>query len=264
MKVRIPVPPLAVQREIVPALDRYTELEGELEQSLSAEQEARTMQHEHYRRELLDASAVGGRVVRLGDVVDLQIGFPFKSSEFSAAAADTRLLRGDNIGQGFLHDRDFKRWRRAANDNLTVYELQAGDIVLAMDRPWVAAGLKWAQLTETDVPSLLVQRVARLRVKADVLDQHYLARVISSPQFTRHILGSQAGNTVPHISGAHIASFTFPLPTLAQQPDIAASLGASDQLAHDLNLALAAERAARRAQYEHYRDRLVTFQESTA
>ena len=47
--VRVPVPPLEVQREIVRILDQFTTLEAELE----AELEARQAQYEYYRDRLL-------------------------------------------------------------------------------------------------------------------------------------------------------------------------------------------------------------------
>jgi type I restriction enzyme S subunit len=50
---RIPVPPLKVQREIVSILDRFTELEAELENELKAELEARRKQYAFYRDALL-------------------------------------------------------------------------------------------------------------------------------------------------------------------------------------------------------------------
>jgi type I restriction enzyme S subunit len=48
-KIRIPVPPLEVQREIVRVLDHFTELEAELE----AELNARRKQYVYYREKLL-------------------------------------------------------------------------------------------------------------------------------------------------------------------------------------------------------------------
>ena len=44
-KIKIPIPPLAIQKEIVKILDNFTELEAELE--------ARKKQYEHYRNRLL-------------------------------------------------------------------------------------------------------------------------------------------------------------------------------------------------------------------
>jgi len=57
---RVPVPPIAVQREIVRILDKFTALEAELE----AELEARKQQYEHYRNRLLDFTDMRGGGVK--------------------------------------------------------------------------------------------------------------------------------------------------------------------------------------------------------
>ncbi|MFT3970315.1 MAG: restriction endonuclease subunit S [Micropruina sp.] len=51
--IEIPVPPLAVQREIVRVLDRFAALEANLKAELEAELEARQQQYAHYRDHLL-------------------------------------------------------------------------------------------------------------------------------------------------------------------------------------------------------------------
>lgn len=56
LALRIPVPPLEVQREIVKVLDAFTELEAELQ----AELEARRLQYAHYRDTLLTFPETGG------------------------------------------------------------------------------------------------------------------------------------------------------------------------------------------------------------
>ena len=65
----VPVPPLEVQREIVSILDKFTQLEAELE----AELEARRSQYEHYRREVLTFGQ-GVEWVALSDVADYTNG----------------------------------------------------------------------------------------------------------------------------------------------------------------------------------------------
>lgn len=56
LSYRIPVPPIAVQREIVRILDQFTQLEAELE----AELEARRRQLDFYRNRLLSFRDAGG------------------------------------------------------------------------------------------------------------------------------------------------------------------------------------------------------------
>src|SRR5712691_5479063 len=102
-------------------------------------------------------------LVRLGEVANLITGFPFKSDKYVDDNNAPRLLRGDNIAQGILRWDGAKRWPRNATNDVAEYWLREGDIILAMDRPWIEAGLKYASVRDTDLPSLLVQRVARLR-----------------------------------------------------------------------------------------------------
>ena len=52
----IPLPPLSVQQEIVRILDKFTQLEAELE----AELDCRKRQYEYYRNKLLTFSEIGG------------------------------------------------------------------------------------------------------------------------------------------------------------------------------------------------------------
>lgn len=163
-------------------------------------------------------------VTTLGDVAELQVGFAFKSSEFSSVASDRRLLRGDNVGQGRLRWDGAARWAGEVDSR---YELRPGDVVLAMDRPWIGAGLKYAIVRPDDCPALLVQRVARLRARPG-FDQRFLAYVIASPSFTAHILASQTGTAVPHVSAAQILSFATRVPPLDAQRGIAEVLGALD------------------------------------
>jgi type I restriction enzyme, S subunit len=162
---------------------------------------------------------------RLGDHVRLMSGNPFKSAGYSGSGI--RLLRGDNVAQGSIRWDNARYWPSAGADAYQRYRLQAGDVVLAMDRPWIAAGLKYAAVRPADVPSLLVQRVACLRALPTV-DQRFLAYLIGSPAFTAHVLGVQTGTTVPHVSGRQIQDFEFARPPLRDQRAIGELLGALD------------------------------------
>jgi len=56
----------------------------------------------------------------------------------------------------------------------------------------------------------------------------------------------------------------IPLPSLDEQRQIAARLEKFDALVNDLSAGLPAELAARRKQFQYYRDRLLTFKEAAA
>lgn len=169
----------------------------------------------------------------LGAEVDLLTGFPFPSNGYTSDPSGVPLVRGDNVIQGQFRWEDVKRWPLEDAERFADYTLAPGDVVVAMDRPWIEAGLKYAAIAESELPCLLVQRVARLRAK-DTLDQRFLRYVIGSRAFTNYILGVQTGTAVPHISGAQIKAFRFLCPPLHQQERIGEILGTLDD-SIDLN-----------------------------
>ncbi|WP_295580778.1 restriction endonuclease subunit S [uncultured Lamprocystis sp.] len=168
-------------------------------------------------------------VEKLDAYASILPGFAFKSERFTDNLADIPLVKGENVHQGYIDWLEAKRWPLHEYDAFSRYHLVSGDIVLAMDRPWVTAGLKWSYIKPHDPKSLLVQRVARIRAKGK-LDQHYLRHVISSNYFANYLQPIVTGVTVPHISGKQIGDFRIPIPDLGTQRKIAAILTAYDDL----------------------------------
>lgn len=71
--------------------------------------------------------------------------------------------------------------------------------------------------------------------------------------------GAQPGLAVGKLKAIEIA-----LPAIDVQKDIAEKLDRFDALVNDIAQGLPAEIGARRKQYEHYRDRLLTFKEKAS
>ena len=219
----IPFPPLAEQQRIVGLLDEA--FEGIATAKANAEknlQNARALFESHLQA-VFSQRGKGWVDTKLGAEIDLLAGFAFKSARYTDKDHDVRLLRGDNIIPGCLRWDDVKRWPAKDTEDYERYWLREGDVVLAMDRPWIKAGLKHATITAEDVPSLLVQRTARLRGGAN-LDNRFLKLLIGSSAFTSHILGVQTGIGVPHISGQQIKDFEFARPPVSEQRRIADNL----------------------------------------
>ena len=163
----------------------------------------------------------------LGIEANLLTGFPFKSERYTDADDGISLVRGDNIVQGAMRWDGVKKWPASKSAEYELFHLRDGDVVLAMDRPWIEAGLKYAAISEYDLPCLLVQRTARLR-GGPRLDTRFLRYLVGSREFTEHIHAITTGTAVPHISGRQIKDFTFLLPSLSEQKAIAAVLGVLD------------------------------------
>lgn len=78
------------------------------------------------------------------------------------------------------------------------------------------------------------------------------------------IHAAKKGSGVPHVHGSSISKFEIPVPPLAVQRKIVDILDKFEALTTSLQDGLPAEIAARRKQYEYYRNKLLTFNRKTA
>lgn len=177
----------------------------------------------------------------------LQTGYPFSSDDYTNAEPSIRLLRGDNVSPSAIRWDDAMRLSTEKASKHSVYNLDAGDIVLAMDRPWISDGIKVAIVTDSDVPSLLVQRVARLRPNNRHLASFYTSHLLTQ-RFETYIKASQQeGGGVPHISAQQIKDFAIGSPPLGERLEIAAILSACDKSIERTRDLIAAKKQQKKA-----------------
>ena len=191
-------------------------------------------------------------VRRLGHAIRLQTGFPFASTGFVQGESGTRLLRGINVTPSGIRWDEAVRWQRKPGDGLDEFALEVGDIALGMDRPIIGSGVRAAPIRENDTPSLLLQRVARLR-PMDNLDAKFLLLLLRGRLFRDYIAPIFTGISVPHLSPQQIKGFRVPLPLLKEQQDIVRHLEVETS-----GLDVAASRLEREIELlREYRTRLV-------
>ena len=168
-----------------------------------------------------------GEKVNLSEVADILTGYPFPSDQYINAGDTIRLCRGTNVLPDRIDWGDLALWPESKSDNLVEYMLQADDIVIAMDRPWISEGFKIAQIRADHCPALLVQRVARLRGKKGIPNS-FLYHLLRQSAFTRHCRPTET--TIPHISPTDIETFSFRLPHLQKQQSFAALVARHERL----------------------------------
>ena len=106
----------------------------------------------------------------------------------------------------------------------------------------------------------LHQRAYRISLYSQIVDTKY-AFYYFSTHFKKFILSKAVSATVMSIRKPMITDFRIPLPPLEVQREIVSILDKLDALVNDISIGLPAEIAARRKQYEYYRDKLLTFKE---
>ena len=126
---------------------------------------------------------------------------------------------------GWIDWSQCKKWR--STREVEQYLLNDGDIVMALDRPWISTGFKVAQIRKEELPALLIQRTARIR-GVDI-DQSFLLYLLKDHAFECHC--TVTGSLVPHISHKDIRSYEVIVPPLSLQREFAAFVAKVDKLA---------------------------------
>ena len=237
LRMPVPLPPSAEQAAIVRFLDWAN---GRLERTIRAKRRVIALLTEQ-KQALIHRAVTQGldgggprkasgipwlgdcaehwQIQRVGRLIQLLTGFPFSSSGFTREKNGMRLLRGINVTPHGVRWNATERWQREPGDGLDAYELAVGDIVLGMDRPVVGSGVRAAVVGDKDLPSVLVQRVARMR-PLSLLDARFLALLMSSRIFGDYIEPIFTGISVPHLSPRQIKEFIVALPPMVEQVEI--------------------------------------------
>ena len=237
VRLQIPLPPSDEQAAIAAFLDRETAkidaLVAEQEKLIGLLKEKRSAVISHAVTKGLDPSVPmkDSGVEWLGEVpahwpvgkcgfyVSVLSGFAFPSNGFTTDENATKLLRGVNVGIGRLKWDETVYWNRVEGDGLDAYQMSAGDLVIGMDRPLIADGMRVARVKESDLPCLLLQRVASLQTN-ERLTSDYLFQLLSSDMFVAHFEPETTGVSVPHISPEQIKNFLVPIPPVEEQKGI--------------------------------------------
>jgi type I restriction enzyme S subunit len=172
---------------------------------------------------------------------------------------DARLYGGDIP---FIQTGDI----RNAPHVITEYSQTYSEFGLAQSKLWpkdtlcitIAANIAETTILGFDAcfPDSVIGFVADPQ-KADV---RYVEYLLSS--FKTRLQSQSKGSAQDNINLATFEKERLPFPPLEEQARIVSILDKFDALVNDLSSGLPAEIKARRQQYEHYRNRLLTFKEA--
>ena len=146
-------------------------------------------------------------------------GFAFKSEWFQNDGV--KLLRNINIAHGNTKWEERVCIPEHMATDYEKYNLTLGDIVISLDRPIINTGLKYAVIEQSDLPCLLLQRVAKFHHFLNVVEPMYLSLWLQSPLFISAVDPGRS-NGVPHISTKQLEAMAFPLCSLYEQKQIIA------------------------------------------
>lgn len=245
-KVKVPVPPLEVQREIVHILDSFTFLTAEL----AAELAARQKQYLAYATKLIEES--NSEKILVADLGSFTYGYTATALD----KGDTRIVRITDIDdQGCLKEDNAKFINM--NDVARKSLLKKGDLVMARTGATYGKTLYF----DSEYPSVYASFLIKLTLNNQkILNRFYW-------HFSKTSLYWQQAEKLVTVGGQQqfntpaLKKILVPVPPLSEQQRIVDILDRFDALCNDITSGLPAEIEARKKQYEYYRDKLLTFKE---
>ena len=244
----IPIPPLPIQNEIVKLLDSFTELTAKL----TAELVLRKKQYNFYRDSLLNfsqnASSVEWKTLREVSVHICSGGTPTASNS-AYYSGDIPWLRTQEVDWTDIYDTDVKISEEGLKKSSARW-IPANCVIVAM------YGATAAKVAINRIPLTTNQACCNMEINENVATHKYVYHWVCS-QYEN--LKSKGQGSQSNINKKIIEEYPIPIPPLVVQQKIVSILDRFDTLCNDLTQGLPAEIAARRKQYEYYRDKLLTF-----
>lgn len=232
--IKIPIPPLDVQNEIVRILDTFTSHAAELQ----AELQARKEQYEYYRNKLLtfDKDDKNVKWVKLKEYAEIGTGSSNTQDELSIGLypffVRSQIVRRNNE-----------------------YEFDETAIITSGDGVGVGKIFHYVEGKYA-----LHQRAYRIHVLNEKIIPKFLFHYMRC-EFYNYITKNAYTSSVTSIRKPMLLNFPIPILSMSEQQRIVSILDKFEALVNDLTEGLPAEIAAVQEQYEYYRNKLLTFKD---
>lgn len=241
----IPIPPLSIQQEIVSVLDSFTTLIDKMKKEV----EMRKKQMECYRERLMSPKE-GWTVKTLGEIGTFTRGSGLQKSDLRDAGFPC-------IHYGQIHTfYNFAAYKTKSfcdeNYAKKLKKGKTGDLLIATTSEDVEACCKAvAWLGDSEV----AYSTDSYCYSHDQ-DPKFMAYLFQTEMFAKQKRMAATGAKVVRVSGEAMATFSFALPPLSKQREIARTLDIFEEYIQRLEKLI----SLRQKQYEYYREKLLTFE----
>ena len=241
---------LEIQRKLVEILDKFTELEAELD--------CRKRQYEYYRNKLLAFDMLNTPPEKLNSINWLTIkdisknissgGTP-RSNNATYYGGDIPWLRTQEVNFSDIWDTEVKITKEGMDASSAKY-IPANCVIIAM------YGATVGRVGINKIPLTTNQACANIEVDENIALYRYVFHYLSSQYEYIRSLG--AGSQT-NINARIVKGLKIPIPPLSEQQRIVSILDKFDTLTSSISEGLPKEIELRRKQYEYYREQLLSF-----
>lgn len=248
IEIKIPIPPLEIQEEIVKILDKFTDYVTELTTELTLRQK----QYHYYRDMLLSFEDEFYQVKWkcLEDLCDVRDGThdsPIKQN------SGKLLITSKNIKNGCVSYKDAYYISQEDFNSINVRsKVDKDDILFTM------IGTVGEIAHVTSEPDYAIKNVGLIKTGNKVFAR-YLFHYLQSSLAKKYIEDNKSKGSQVFLALGKIRKFPIPYIDTKIQSRIVQVLDNFDAVCNDLNIGLPKEIELRQKQYEFFRDKLLTF-----
>ncbi|MBR6198363.1 MAG: restriction endonuclease subunit S [Bacteroidaceae bacterium] len=251
--IEIPLPPLAIQQEIVSILDSFSSLQSKLEEELSVRQK----QMEFYREKLLtfDKDDNSVKWMKLGEIGSFYNGVTGKNKE-DFVDGNAKFITYMNIFTNpklKINVDDRIRIAEGEKQNLIKY----GDVLFTTSSETLDECGMSSVLTERTEENLYLNSFCfgyRFN-NLSLIEPSFCAYLFRTDSIRREIAKTANGVTRFNVSKKLFEKLIIPVPSLSRQQEIVSTLDTMSSLIDKLK----EEIELRKKQYEYYREALLSF-----
>lgn len=258
LKIKIPVPPIEVQKEIVRILDQLSKFTEEIKEKLAMEFTARKQQYEFYRDELLNIERRIKNIawVKMDDIFYIRNGY--------TPAKNNPEYWNDGIVPWFRLE-DIRQNGRLLDDAIQHVSLSAvkGGKYIKSGSLIISTTATIGEHALVNIDCLTNQQITSFTIKENMFNKINIKYIFYYFfKFGKWCVNNanNCGN-LPIIGLRKLNNYLIPIPILEEQNHIVSILDKFDKIVNDLTEGLPAEIEARQKQFEYYREKLLTFKE---
>lgn len=240
--IKIPLPPLDVQKRIVEILNAFKKGIQGVEEELRL----RNIQYDYYRNKVL--REIGGESVKVIDICDdIFLGLTAKVDYVEEGGIP--LVRANNMTSGVLTFDDVKCISEEQHEKLTkTHKAQKGDILISK-----SGTLGAVCVVDTDKEFSIYESLICLHPKKHVFNR-YLLHLLRSQDVQEIMLEKKVGNAIKHLNIQTFRKLYISLPSYEEQIRISKMLDAFEELCNMPDRGLVAEIDMRESQFNYYQN----------
>lgn len=245
--LKIPVPSLEVQEEIVKILDKFSKLEINLEEKLAKELRIRNCQYNFWLSKLVDKKE---KIYQLSEIASIYDG---THSTPNYQLSGIPFISVENINdiyssKKFISKEDYNKYK---------IKPQLNDIFMTR-----IGSIGKCSVLEKKIDLAYYVSLALIRPNTQIIKSKYLKYYIESYIGQEELRMKTLIHAVPiKINKDDIGKINILVPSLEEQERIINILDRFEKLTNNISISLQTEIEIRRKQYEYYKNKLLNFEE---